>query len=145
MQFQIQTLFLLCNTWKLESSYPIFNVIFQKFLGLRPLIFSVITTPRSLGNVRFPRGTQCPFKKNFYTIHKSCIFSASVPSFMAPDADRIIRGNTAPSPIPWQVSLRVFQSGANHFCGGTILDSRTVLSAAHCFFSKYHYLQIQLK
>ena len=32
-------------------------------------------------------------------------------------------------PIPWQVSIR----GHSHFCGGTILDAKTVLSAAHCF------------
>ena len=43
---------------------------------------------------------------------------------------KIVGGQIAPSPIPWQVSV---QSGGSHFCGGTILDNYTILSAAHCF------------
>ena len=39
----------------------------------------------------------------------------------------IVGGQSAPSPIPWQVSIQ----GVN--CGGTILDAYTVLSAGHCF------------
>ena len=37
------------------------------------------------------------------------------------------------SPIPWQVSLR-YEDHENykHACGGTILDSKTILTAAHC-------------
>ena len=42
----------------------------------------------------------------------------------------IVGGQQAPSPIPWQVSV---QNGGQHFCGGTILDTFTILSAAHCF------------
>ena len=42
----------------------------------------------------------------------------------------IVGGQIAPSPIPWQVSL---QFGGAHFCGGIILDTFTILSAAHCF------------
>ena len=42
----------------------------------------------------------------------------------------IVGGQIAPSPIPWQVSVLI---GGSHFCGGTILDSYTILSAAHCF------------
>jgi hypothetical protein len=48
-----------------------------------------------------------------------------MPWFMK-NADRIVGGQEAPSPIPWQV-----YKGAG--CGGTILDSSTILSAAHCF------------
>ena len=33
----------------------------------------------------------------------------------------------------WQVSVREGQSGGGHFCGGTILDEKTVMCAAHCF------------
>ena len=40
---------------------------------------------------------------------------------------RIIGGDIAPDPISWQVW---WQGG----CGGTILDSTTILSAAHCPF-----------
>ena len=42
----------------------------------------------------------------------------------------IVGGNITLSPIPWQVSV---QFGGSHFCGGTILDTYTILSAAHCF------------
>ena len=42
----------------------------------------------------------------------------------------IVGGQDAPSPIPWQVTVRYFES---HFCGATILDASTLLSAAHCF------------
>merc|ERR1712029_637464 len=46
------------------------------------------------------------------------------------NADRIVGGQDAPSPIPWQVSTR---ESYWHFCGATILDDSTLLSAAHCF------------
>ena len=47
-----------------------------------------------------------------------------MPQFMK-ESDRIVGGQAAPSAIPWQVSM-------NGGCGGTILDSCTVISAAHC-------------
>jgi len=50
------------------------------------------------------------------------------PSFMI--GDRIVGGEAAADPIPWQVSVR---QGNWHFCGGTILDETTVMCAAHCF------------
>ena len=53
-----------------------------------------------------------------------------MPSFMT-NVDRIVGGQDAPSPIPWQVSV---QTGYWHFCGATILDESTLLSAAHCFY-----------
>merc|ERR1711988_105181 len=61
---------------------------------------------------------------------------AKVPSWMKSaftSFDRIVGGTSAGSAIPWQVSLRNSASGSTHFCGGTILDANTVLSAAHCF------------
>ena len=48
-------------------------------------------------------------------------------------AGRIVGGQAAESPIGWQVSVRQCQQGFCHFCGGTILDETTVMSAAHCF------------
>ena len=42
----------------------------------------------------------------------------------------IVGGQIAPSPIAWQVSV---QLEGTHICGGTILDTYTILSAAHCF------------
>jgi len=53
------------------------------------------------------------------------------PNFMT--GDRIVGGEAAALPIPWQVSVRNGQSGWGHFCGGTILDAKTVMCAAHCF------------
>ena len=52
---------------------------------------------------------------------------------MTSDVSKIVGGEDAPRPIPWQVSIRYCSSGYCHFCGGTILDKKTVLSAAHCF------------
>ena len=61
----------------------------------------------------------------------------------APAGDRIVGGTNAAGVVPWQVSIRDNESGADdngkpyeknlHFCGGTILDAKTILSAAHCF------------
>jgi len=48
-------------------------------------------------------------------------------------AGRIVGGQAAEAPIGWQVSVRQCQSGGCHFCGGTILDETTIMSAAHCF------------
>merc|ERR1739836_314685 len=59
---------------------------------------------------------------------------ADMPSFMQ-NADRIVGGEAAPSMIPWQVAL---MSGSFQFCGGTILDSCTILTAAHCTPSTSH-------
>ena len=65
-------------------------------------------------------------------------FLAHLPTFMTTDNTmdnrfkpaEIVGGQIAPSPILWQVSV---QKGGSHFCGGTILDTYTILSAAHCF------------
>ena len=47
------------------------------------------------------------------------------------DIGEIVNGQEAPNPIPWQVSL---QTWYGHFCGATILNGDTLLSAAHCFY-----------
>merc|ERR1711963_44878 len=58
---------------------------------------------------------------------RSC--SSSIPSFMT--TDRIVGGQAAAGPIPWQASIQT--GGGFHFCGGTVLDSKTILCARHCF------------
>merc|ERR1711962_501950 len=50
---------------------------------------------------------------------------AEIPSWMM-NSDRVIGGQYATSPIPWQAHL---QKG----CGAVILDAKTILSAGHCF------------
>ena len=54
------------------------------------------------------------------------------------NADRIgpsaiVGGEGAPSPIPWQVSLQIYDW---HFCGATILNNITLLSAGHCLYQQ---------
>ena len=60
-------------------------------------------------------------------IHSNFSHVADMPSFMS--GNRIVGGAVAPSMIPWQVAML---SGSSQFCGGTVLDACTVLSAAHC-------------
>lgn len=44
--------------------------------------------------------------------------------------DRIIGGeNARPGQFPYQVSL---QCGNRHICGGSILNEKYILTAAHC-------------
>jgi len=51
--------------------------------------------------------------------------------------ERIIQGQKAPEPIPWQAHMRQGSpSWFSYFCGGTILDATTILTAAHCYYGK---------
>ena len=56
--------------------------------------------------------------------------------------NRIVGGDTAPSPIPWQASIRQCPHGVCHYCGGTILDSQTILTAAHCQVMPSDYVMV---
>lgn len=56
---------------------------------------------------------------------------ADIPGWIL--TDRIVGGQPAQEAIPWQVSIRSCPTGNCHYCGGTILDERTVLTAAHCY------------
>merc|ERR1719367_2404281 len=44
-----------------------------------------------------------------------------------------IIGGRPSLPIPWQVHIHITRENEEDWCGGTILDERTILSAAHCF------------
>jgi len=71
---------------------------------------------------------------------------AKIPSWMktamqqTSGFERIINGKKAPTPIPWQVHLRQGNpfTRFTYFCGGTILDSKTILTAAHCYYGFTH-------
>ena len=73
-----------------------------------------------------------------FFIHLIFLATAHMPYFMVNAARivpaEIVGGKDAPSPIPWQVSV---QSNDVHFCGATILDKKTLLSAASCFYGKF--------
>ncbi|XP_053302181.1 elastase-1 [Pleuronectes platessa] len=53
-------------------------------------------------------------------------------------AGRVVGGDLVPSSRswPWQVSLQFYSDGKyHHFCGGSLIRSRWVLTAAHCVYS----------
>jgi len=61
----------------------------------------------------------------------SCLCLGATLSQVPPE-EKIVGGSEAvPHSIPWQVSLRR-KSDNFHFCGGSLLDPTTVITAAHC-------------
>jgi len=59
------------------------------------------------------------------------------------DKRRIIGGVSAKTDqYPWQVALMQGSNSQDSFCGGTLLSSDTVLTAAHCVFSSSVYVGI---
>ncbi|XP_043445687.1 cationic trypsin [Prionailurus bengalensis] len=59
-------------------------------------------------------------------------------AFPIDDDDKIVGGYTCPrNSVPYQVSL----NSGYHFCGGSLINSRWVVSAAHCYKSR---IQVRL-
>ena len=55
-----------------------------------------------------------------------------------PPTSRIVNGFAANDYIPWQVSIQnYFLFDWDHFCGGIILDEKTILTASHCYYPCY--------
>uniref|UniRef100_A0A8C9R548 Zgc:100868 n=1 Tax=Scleropages formosus TaxID=113540 RepID=A0A8C9R548_SCLFO len=66
-------------------------------------------------------------------VSRTSVFTCRPPSVcgQAPLNTRIVGGqNAAPGSWPWQVSMRYQGS---HMCGGSLINNRWILSAAHCF------------
>ena len=66
---------------------------------------------------------------------------AKIPSWMSgmSTSTRIVGGTKAPSPIPWQVHVHINRTDKEgksviQGCGGTIIDEKTIISAAHCYY-----------
>lgn len=51
-------------------------------------------------------------------------------------SSRIVAGSVVtPNEFPWMAFLRItFWSGDSAMCGGTVIDGRWILTAAHCTF-----------
>ncbi|TDG43944.1 hypothetical protein AWZ03_009641 [Drosophila navojoa] len=61
----------------------------------------------------------------------ACAFGAAIPEGLLPQLDGRIVGGTPTSigSFPWQISL---QRNGGHSCGGSIYNSRIIVTAAHC-------------
>uniref|UniRef100_A0A8C8S9U2 trypsin n=1 Tax=Pelusios castaneus TaxID=367368 RepID=A0A8C8S9U2_9SAUR len=65
---------------------------------------------------------------DFQTFH--CVFFSVALPLDDSDDDKIVGGYTCPkNSVPYQASLYI----GYHFCGGSLIDSQWVVSAAHCF------------
>ncbi|XP_076019524.1 chymotrypsin-C-like [Genypterus blacodes] len=67
-------------------------------------------------------------------------YGCGVPTF-PPVLSRVVAGeDVRPHSWPWQISLQTASGGRwRHICGGTLLSSQWVLTAAHCIKDGYLY------
>ena len=73
------------------------------------------------------------FKMQYVLTFLTLLSLASIPSWMIA-GNRIQGGTDAQAPIPWQVAVRF---NGNKYCGGTIIDPKTIVTAAHCINSQW--------
>ena len=61
--------------------------------------------------------------------------------------EKIVGGERPPKLIPWMASLRFehWYYGQIHYCGGIILDEKTILTAAHCSPRSYDKVMVGSK
>lgn len=75
-----------------------------------------------------------PSVKMFRQVLILAFVAAALASPIPEDIESFIVGGTNANPgqYPYQVSLRGGSASGSHFCGGSIINNRWVLSAAHC-------------
>lgn len=62
--------------------------------------------------------------------HGTSCLPVAFPTLAEDDDDKIVGGYTCEeNSVPYQVSL----NSGYHFCGGSLIDSQWVVSAAHCY------------
>lgn len=76
------------------------------------------------------------FAFNFFTVTLFCVCIPLAIAKSWTPRGRIVGGSSAvKNQFKYQVSLRL-NANDTHFCGGAIIDSRHIITAAHCFFNR---------
>uniref|UniRef100_H3A1X5 Peptidase S1 domain-containing protein n=1 Tax=Latimeria chalumnae TaxID=7897 RepID=H3A1X5_LATCH len=78
--------------------------------------------------------------KVFSNVSLFSAFGCGVSSY-PPNTNRVVNGVEArPNSWPWQISLQMYTgSYYGHVCGGTLIGTNWVMTAAHCIFGGRYY------